>query len=230
MLFSCSTLLAKNKKKALFVNDVQSDDIKIFTVKDKLPLDAFFLGTIKFNKMPLFKKCGFENTIIELKKLALEKKANLIQITSYKTYDGIGKSAGHGCHTINANVFQSKSVASSKTDSLKKYSTVHIYRYFGSVFHKPKLYINDSLLFEVESNFSKEIKLEKKGKYVFKFSVGEDLYVLNNMNFDEYYMRIGMDFENLNVIPRFYCSNGKLAALEYKLFKDFHYRKPPFKN
>ena len=221
MLLSCSTLLTKNKTQESLVNDVQSDAIKIYTVKDKLPLDALFLGTIKFNTLPLFKKCGFENTIMELKKLAQEKNGNLIQITSYKTYDGIGKSASHGCHTIKANIFHSKGVIPSKTVRQKKYSTIHIYRYFGSVFHKPKLYINDSLLFEIESNFSKEIKLDKKGKYIFKFSKGEDLFVLNNINFDDHYMRIGMDLESLNVIPKFYCSKGKLAELEYKLFKDF---------
>ncbi len=132
-------------------------------------LDSNILKEIKLGYGLFYENCDYNSIINKLKLEAKIIGGNLIKITESKPLDILGES----CYKIRANILKVKDLSKYKMlnhkseQSKNHFSSLFIYRHInrsGSLLQY-NLFLGDSLITRVKSNFKKIIKINKEGVY-----------------------------------------------------------------
>jgi len=181
--FSCS--VKKNQRDNFELKNYRNTSFYIFNIKDSIPNDAVY---IKEMSNPLAKtriNCSMENVFSNLKKRVLKAKGNAFKITSHRP----SILPNGSCHRIKGVVLKVKNlerVNLNKEKKIKKTTaSLNIYRFYGGYLTKNKVYLNDSLICVLKSNYKKTITISKEGMY--KISINKSKPLILDVKIGENY-------------------------------------------
>lgn len=165
-------------------------EIVVLNINQKAPIDSKILKEIKLGYGLLYKNCDYNSIINKVKFEAKKIGGNLIKITESKPLDILGES----CYKIKADILKVKDLSEYKLmnnkneQSKNDFSLLSIYRHInksGSLLQY-NLFLGDSLITRVKSNFKKTIKINKEGLYNLrteKDSIGIPINILLGKNY-----------------------------------------------
>ena len=187
--------LTSLKEKQLFV--VSKDSVVIFAKNEELPKGLSKIGNIEQGEasflgsgiQSLSKKYEpYYSVLYKLKEKAASIGGNVIEIKKHKVLD-YPYHRNSESHCVKAVVYKSENpIKLKKKEKEKDVARLHVYRFYGSVFTKVDLFLNDSLITKVKSNFKKSILLDKEGEYLIK-TKESDAITLRVEKGKEYYLR-----------------------------------------
>ncbi|QTE23358.1 hypothetical protein [Polaribacter cellanae] len=136
---------------------------------------------------------SFYSLLKSLKKEALKYGGNIVKIKKQSHLES-NKLFGGTRHRIKADIFYSKHVSKPKDKIITDKTTLYIYRYRGGFLVNYNLYLNDSLICEINSNIKKTIYLKKKGEYFLRNNKSDEKEIITLHKGQKIYVR---------------CSSGK---------------------
>lgn len=199
------------------------EDVVIYKLEDPVPTQAEELGIIKIGDTGFSTNCNY-TVVIEAAKLEARKAGgNAIQIVQHQLPD-----FASSCHRILAKVLRVKDFSSlpQKMKSVNlpdsaDYALLHIYRASGvGALVGYDLYLGDSVICRVKSNWKKTIRIKKDGLNSLwaRTEVKEEIPVNIKMG-EEYYVRCGITMGAFVGRPSIQLVNNEIGSAEYRSIK-----------
>jgi hypothetical protein len=212
-----STIISKNYAPLDFRQEV----IVIGTEQPE-PEKSEVLGQVKIGDTGFSTKCGFEIVIDKAKLEARKVGGNAIKILQHRP-PGLGSS----CHRITANILWIEDIeeytAGTEEETLTDvdYAVLNVYRYGGpGVLITYDLFLGDTFLCRVKSNFKTSIKIKKDGlntlwaKTEAKSEIPVDIKIGKT-----YYLRCGLTMGVLVGRPNLELIDNNTGKVEFELLK-----------
>ncbi len=150
----------------------QDQKIIILNINQKAPIDSEILKKVKLSYGLLYRNCDYNSIINKLKSEAKRIGGNMIKITESKPLENI-LVFDESCYKIKADILKVKDLSKYKLMNYKgeqsknNFALLCIYRHIsrsGSLLQY-NLFLGDSLIAGVKSNFKKSIKINREGFY-----------------------------------------------------------------
>ena len=214
ILVSCKTTSETNKNKELIKKD-NFKNISIINLNDKVPERAIHIKTLEYGYNLLYTNCISLDSIISLAKFeAIQTHGNALKITKNSPVNAFNNE----CHKVEIDILKiEKSKNKMHNLGLEEFSTLNIYRYRGASLLKYDLYLEDSLICKVKSNFKKSIKFSKEGTFTLKTSNNEILKV-NFKNGNDVYVKAGVKVNSIIEKPKLTLMSKEKGEFEFNSF------------
>ncbi|HBK71346.1 MAG TPA: hypothetical protein DDZ39_06795 [Flavobacteriaceae bacterium] len=190
LLISC-----KSTTKLVKHNVLLDQEIIVLNINQDAPIDSKILKEIKLGYGLLYKNCDYNSIINKARFEAKKIGGNMIKITESKPLEDI-LVFDESCYKIKADILKVKDLSKYKLtnhideQSKNDFASLCIYRHIsrsGSLLQY-NLFLGDSLITRVKSNFKKTIKINKEGIYNLRtekdsigipidISLGENYYI-----------------------------------------------------
>ncbi|UBZ06760.1 DUF2846 domain-containing protein [Salegentibacter mishustinae] len=199
------------------------DNIKIVGINDTIVTMTKPLGKIDIGFNFFYQNCGWEQVMKEAEAQARELGGNVIKITEHNPVNNLNNT----CHSIKADVYK---ISKSSKIFNKDISTIDsiigdhtaeikVYRYSGASLFKYNLYLNDSLIGKVSSNYKRSFKIKEAGNY--KLSVGRNKKEEVNFKINPgntYYFKIDIGLKFFVERPQLKRMSKKQGKVEFESF------------
>lgn len=207
LINSCSSNRSLGQKE-----NKSNSEIIVLDIHQDSPSNAKYLGKVKFGYLNFYLECSYNEFIEHSKEKARKIGGNIIKITKNKPTNFLNKT----CNRISANIYYDEDQvepAFSIKDSVHlkpQCSRIHFYRFSGSEFFKYNLYLNDSLVNRVKSNFKTSFLIKKEGKYSVRVGEGKDEMKidLKVVCGEDYFIKCGVKLIFLKEIPTIQLIEG----------------------
>ncbi|MGS2741659.1 hypothetical protein [Sinomicrobium sp. M5D2P17] len=164
---ACSPKIKTNITSARNVSD-RDVDVIVLGLEEESPSEAVELGNIKIGDTGFTTNCDWEETLQKIKEEARKVGGNVVKITEHKI-PGFASS----CHRIEAKILALKDTrdlvdiggsGQENTDNNQHYAKLYVYRMGPNMGVGPfNVFLGDSAICWATNNFTKEIKLTRKG-------------------------------------------------------------------
>lgn len=224
-LTSCSAKLTSSFQKTYLPLDYK-EEVVVFQIGEEIPPNAEKLGTIKVGDSGFSIDCNY-STVIEKAKLEARKVGgNALKITQHKTPD-----FWSSCHRISAEVLKINDIENfttiTETDDIESvlidadYAIINVYRTGGVGFLvNYDLYLGDSIICRVSSNFCKSIKIHKSGLNSLWAKTESKSEIPINIEFGKtYYVRCGINMGAFVGRPNLELVDNRTGEAEFNVIQ-----------
>ncbi len=220
LLGSCSPKVETNLIKNYNALDY-NEEVLVIGLNEERPKKSEFLGLITIKDSGFTTKCSYKDVLNEAKLEARKIGGNAIKITTHRP-----PSVGSSCHRITADILRIDNIDNYSPKEEEEvlldvdYAILNVYRYGGAgSLINYDLYLGDSIVCRVKSNFKTTIHVRKDGlntlwaKTESKIEVPIDIKIGK-----EYYLRCGLSLGAFIGRPQMELVDNKIGKSEFESF------------
>jgi len=189
-----------------------------------VPENAKQIGAISINYNIFFLNCDYEKVIAEAESKARKIGGNIVKIIYHRPLN-VGNTT---CHKIRAEVYYSpvlpeRITAENKIEpaiSENDFAKLYVYRFAGASLFRYNLYLNDSLLSNINHNSKQMFKIHETGEYTLR--IGKDKKEKISMEIKpgmEYYIKVGIRLNFLIEKPTLTLMDPVEGRKEFRSFE-----------
>lgn len=201
-----------------------NEQVIILEAGEVVPENAELIGAILINYNLFYQNCEYEKVIKEAESKARKIGGNIVKIIYNRPLNVVNIT----CHKIRAEIYYSpgepkRIIAENKIEppiSESDFGKLYVYRFAGASLFRYKLYLNDSLLSNINHNSKQMFKIYETGKYTLR--IGKDKKEEISMEIKpgmEYYIKVGIRLSFLVEKPTLKLMDPVQGRKEYRSFK-----------
>jgi hypothetical protein len=218
---SCAAKLTSSMQKTYAPLDYK-EEVRVFEINEQTPPNAEKLGTIKIGDSGFSTNCGYATVLDKAKTESRKVGGNVLKITKHTLPD-----IWSTCHRITADVLKVEGIENylSVTETADidnvlidaDYAIINVYRASGQgALVNYDLYLGDSIICRVTSNFCKSIKIYKDGLNSLWARTETKSEIPINIEFGKiYYVRCGIKMGAFVGRPSIEMLNIKTGKTEF---------------
>ncbi|MFW5656191.1 MAG: hypothetical protein ACOC0C_01135 [Bacteroidota bacterium] len=193
-------------------------EIVVINLDESAPEDAVTMGEVKVGDSGFTTNCTYSIVVNEAKMAARKAGGNAIKITEHRPPSSMGSS----CHRIKAKILRVENLQALQEYEEEElldidYAILYVYRpgSYGFLVNYD-LFLDDSIICRVTSNFREKIKIHKNGYHTLWAKTESKTEVpVNIQPGKEYYVRCGLSMGLLVGRPTLELIDKSVAKSEY---------------